>query len=192
MMINSKKQTTTCAHRSRHGWTLVETLLIVTMTSTIGIVGAKLISRLISMGNQLQTQTQTEYTAQRFEDRLRTDVESSETAEPIDHGIQLFSPNGEAIQYVIRKDNSVRRVAPRPGGTAYETFQFPETTIAFEVQPDRVLFSCVPEKETDSFRHKVFDRPWTISTSLGRRNRPFSQTSESSEVSNENVSETVE
>ncbi|MEW4488585.1 hypothetical protein AB1L42_10915 [Thalassoglobus sp. JC818] len=166
--------------QNRRGWTLIEVLLIVTMTSTIGILGTKLISRLISMGGQFESQTQGEFTAQRFEDQLRIDVESAETAEPFENGIQLFLPNGEAIQYTLHENNSVRRNGPRPGGTAYETFQFPESIVSFELRPSRVFFTCVPEKVTDSFQHRVFNRPWTISTTLGRRNRLVSEADASS------------
>ena len=119
--------------KSRSGFTLIETLLIVTLTTALSIMGTKVILLLLEIDGKLAASTMVELTTQRFEDQLRNDAECSFKVDASDDELQMKQTNGEAITYRIETDRLIRT-----SNQSREVYRFPEETISFEVMEQQV------------------------------------------------------
>jgi prepilin-type N-terminal cleavage/methylation domain-containing protein len=121
----------------RHGWTLVELLIVITLVGSISVLATGMLIRLSAAQRTAFEAAQQQGTLARLDLTFRRDVHQAETVEmlPDDKtpGLRLTIFDGSQVRYLFTQHILQRIQKPVNGPGRYEEFPLPARNVTFEV-----------------------------------------------------------
>jgi type II secretory pathway pseudopilin PulG len=185
---------------SKRGYSIVELLVVMGMTSVVLTVGLGMVHRVMHEQKAADRDNAMHRVAERLSTKLREDVHLANRAEliqPDDEGEQslvLHQPGETTVTYAVR-NHVLQRSSIREGEPAHrDSFPFPDdyrlqfrdvsarrvTFTAFAL-PQAYLATASGESRGEDYERDVRRAVMHVETSVGRDHRFVSETRESSE-----------
>ncbi|WP_417850035.1 pilus assembly FimT family protein [Thalassoglobus sp.] len=137
MRPTDKRLTEKSPRECRHGWTLIEMSIIISLLGIVTLVATSLFSVLMELDTSIASASAFELTAQRFEDQLRIDVSSATGFDQRENGFDLVPASGPVITYRINQE-TVTRFIDGDRHRSTDEFTFVDTAIQYKIGPQQL------------------------------------------------------